>query len=460
MINLKPLNKNMDVLRPFISKYGGEFNELTLGSRYLWGEYEDAEYAIVHDTLILRETYEEGSFFYYPVGEDVGYALKEFEEYSKEKGVTLNLCSFNGEIAEKIKSVYPFCKIDYLRDWADYVYPAEQFITYSGKKLSGQRNHVHKFERIYTDYKVEKITKDSVPKIKEFLKEFEKENSLDGWAAEEMPKAYELLDNMDYLDQFGIYITVGGKIISLSIGEIAGDTLFVHIEKALKEYAGAYPKTAQEFAKAFVRDGVKFINREEDCGDLGLRTSKTQYHPSEIRIKYFAVISTAFDTINSPILKTERLTIKRNDGFTGYKTLCTDEEINALWGFSYKDDIEGEPTEEKFTSLVKSLREKKEEYSLAVLLGDKSIGEIVLWDFGFRSDIQIGFRFFKEYQGKGYALESVKKVVEYAFNEMKIKSIKAYCFKENLRSKNLLNKLGFTNIRSDEKYDFYEISKQ
>ena len=449
----------MDVLRPFVKEYGGEFNELTLGSRFLWGSYERAEYAVINETLILRETYDEGSFFYYPIGKDPETALKEIEIYSREKGITLNLCCFNGDRSEKIKEKFPFCEIEYLRDWADYVYPAEQFITYAGKKLSGQRNHVHKFDRTYPDYKVNIITPESIPEIKLFLKEFEAENELSGWAAEEMPKAYELLDNMEYLEQFGIYITVGGKIVSLSIGEIVGDTLFVHIEKALKEYAGAYPKTAQEFAKTFVNGDVKWINREEDCGDIGLRTSKTQYHPSEIRIKYFAEISTAFDNIISPELKTERLTVKTNDGFMGYKDLCSDEEINEFWGFSFKDDIKGEPTEEKFSALVKELRKRKEEYSLAVYAGETPVGEIVLWDFDYRGNIQIGFRFFKEQQGKGYAFESVKRVIEYAFDEMKVSAVKAYCFKENARSENLLIKLGFVCSRSDGKYNYFEKRK-
>ena len=447
----------MDVLRPFVKKYGGEYNELTLGSRFLWGTDEKAEYAIVDNTLILRETYDEGSFFYFPIGENVAAALKEIEDYSLTHGISLRLCCLNPDNLAFAKSVYPDLKESVLRDWADYVYPAEQFKTYAGKKLSGQRNHVHKFERLYPDYKVNVITPESVPEIKKFLKEFEAENSLDGWAALEMPKSYELLDNMDYLEQFGIYITVGGKIISLSIGEIAGETLFVHIEKALKEYAGAYPLTAREFAKTFATDKVKWINREEDCGDAGLRTSKTQYHPSEIRLKPFIEVNTTFDKIALPVpLQTERLMIERNDGFNGYMRLCTDGEINALWGFSYKDEIAEEPTEEKFSALVKSLRDKKEEYSRAVKLGDEYIGEVVLWDFDFHGNLQIGFRFFKEYQGKGYAFESVEKVVEYAFSELKVKSVRAYCYNENARSENLLIKLGFTLVFKDEKYKYFE----
>ena len=63
-----------------------------------------------------------------------------------------------------------------------------------------------------------------------------------------------------------------GEIISLCISEVCGDTLIDHIEKALPEYEGVYPAMVQAFAKTFTHD-VKYINREDDAGSSGLRTS-------------------------------------------------------------------------------------------------------------------------------------------------------------------------------------------
>ena len=81
-----------------------------------------------------------------------------------------------------------------------------------------------------------------------------------------------------------------GKIIGLSIGEILGDTLFVHVEKSLREVQGAYPLLVREFAKCFVSDGVNFINREEDDGNEGLRTSKLSYHPVKLLEKFLVTV--------------------------------------------------------------------------------------------------------------------------------------------------------------------------
>ena len=35
-------------------------------------------------------------------------------------------------------------------------------------------------------------------------------------------------------------------------------------------------------------EGVKFINREDDAGDEGLKKSKQSYHPVKMAKKYFA----------------------------------------------------------------------------------------------------------------------------------------------------------------------------
>ena len=449
----------MDMLRPFIKRYGGVFNDFTLGTRYMWDDEFGIEYAVVDNTLIMRETFSTHSAFYYPVGDNPDKALAEIEEWAAKKGkTTLAFGGLTQEQAEKLSKRYGGVKYDYSRDWCDYIYPAEQFITYAGKKLAGQRNHVNKFKKTYPDYKVNFITPKDLPAIKAFLHEYEKENDFIGLAKEEEPRVYALLDNMDYLEQFGIFITVGGKIVSLSVGERQGEVLYVHVEKGLKEYEGVYPTTAQEFAKAFAGDGVKLINREEDCGDLGLRTSKTQYHPSEIAPKYYLRAPLSFSLV-APFhnIATKRLTvtdIKVSDKEV-YATLYKDDELNKYYGYDYREDLEGKtPDGDYFFAFMQKLKRKKEEYSVAVRKDGKMIGEIVLYNFGYAKDMEIGFRFFKEYQGKGYAFESVKAVIDYAFKSG-VKKIICKHFKENVRSEKLITKLGFTRLAYNDTHKFY-----
>ena len=45
-----------------------------------------------------------------------------------------------------------------------------------------------------------------------------------------------------------------------------------------------------EYAKLYAGEGVRFINREEDLGDPGMRRSKENYHPAELLEKYLVCV--------------------------------------------------------------------------------------------------------------------------------------------------------------------------
>lgn len=71
-----------------------------------------------------------------------------------------------------------------------------------------------------------------------------------------------------------------GKVVGFSIGERASneDTFIVHIEKAFADIQGAYPMINQQFVIHEMED-FKYVNREDDAGEEGLRKSKLSYRP-------------------------------------------------------------------------------------------------------------------------------------------------------------------------------------
>lgn len=69
--------------------------------------------------------------------------------------------------------------------------------------------------------------------------------------------------------------------------------------------------------------------------------------------------------------------------------------------------------------------------------------------------VDIGFAFFTEYEGKGYAFEAAKKVKEIAFDVFNLPKISGITIKENIGSQKLLSKLGLefkriTHIPNDD----------
>ena len=213
---------------------------------------------------------------------------------------------------DRLQEFFPNSAAISNRDAFDYLYRAEDLKYFRGKKLSGQRNHVNKFLKTYGNWSfrviteedhVNKflktygnwsfrvITEEDIPAVKAFLDRYAA--GRDKAAAsfhEDLRKTHEVLDNYQLYDMLGGMLLVDGNIVGFSLGEIVGDTLFTHIEKADRDYQGCYQMVVAQFAQQFAHEGVHFINREDDAGDPGLRTSKLSYHPVALLEKYTVTV--------------------------------------------------------------------------------------------------------------------------------------------------------------------------
>ena len=460
-LKFKRFNGDISEISEYFKNPQIEFCDISVGAKYIWRDEFLIDYCISDDTLIIKESCPDyNDYFYYPMGKNVENALFLIERYCIDRGLPLTFCCIDNKTAALLSERYPFSRVYNDRNWSDYIYDAEKFKTYSGKKLSGQRNHVNKFRKNNPDYKFKAVDESDFPRIREFLAEFERGEDFSMWSAqEEEKKVYDYILNFRKLGNVGGLIETDGKVVAISFGERVNDTLIVHVEKGLKSYEGVYPTMASEFAKAFATDGVKFINREEDCGDMGLRISKLQYHPVEVKEKNFVRIYTLFDKIVPPVhIKTARLVVTDiTENFKNeYFALYTDAEINRYYGYDYREDFKGDaPDPDYFMDFMKKLKARREEYSLAVTSDGKMIGEIVFYNFDFYGGAETGFRFFKEQRGKGYAFESVSAAAEYLFS-LKARVIRCRAFKENAPSVKLIEKLGFTKTGESETQYFYE----
>ena len=65
----------------------------------------------------------------------------------------------------------------------------------------------------------------------------------------------------------------------------APDTLLIHFEKGNPDYKGAYQMINQAFL-AHAAGGLRWVNREQDLDDEGLRRAKRSYHPEDFVRKY------------------------------------------------------------------------------------------------------------------------------------------------------------------------------
>lgn len=138
--------------------------------------------------------------------------------------------------------------------------------------------------------------------------------------------------------------------------------------------------------------------------------------------------------IMSILFTTERLTIRKftPGDFNDLADILTDTTV------TYFEPYETFTREACIQEAVNYSNSKE---FFAVVLGDKVIGKIYLSEKKYGS-YEIGYTFNAQYQGMGYAYESVKGMMKHAFNDMQIRRIFAEINTRNTKSISLAERLG------------------
>jgi len=154
-----------------------------------------------------------------------------------------------------------------------------------------------------------------------------------------------------------------------------------------------------------------------------------------------------------PILTTERLTLRQlvvNDEQEIF-TLRSDIEINKYLDRQVSNTIDDA---RNFINKVNEHINKNDSLYWAITLSDKNllVGTICL--FGFSDEnykCEIGYELLTDFQGQGIMKEAVEKVIDYAFNTIKVKKIEAFLHRDNQSSIKLLEKFSFKNSNEADK---------
>ena len=278
---------SINTLRPYFADNQYRLCDYTLGGVFIWRDHHETEYAIENGELYLKVGSPEIVFIPPQSSEPNRSSLEQIISYCAARGIPARLGAVPEPLVQGILELFPGSKAATDRDWSDYLYLSGDIASLAGRKYSGQRNHINRFMRDYLTWSFERITENNAPEVKEFVIKHAEEHIKDSPAyIEGNIKTLEVLDNLDAYGLFGGALYVDGAVIGASFGETVGDTMFVHTEKADTAYHGSYPMLVNQFAGMFVSGGAKYINREEDDGIEGLRTSKLSYHPIALLQKY------------------------------------------------------------------------------------------------------------------------------------------------------------------------------
>lgn len=274
--------------------------EYTFGNNFVWRNFYNVEIAFADGFYFCKYGRENDVKFSYPAGrslsdDDIKRAVELLDGYCRETETKL-VFSASGGITRRLLELYPESKAEYSRDTSDYIYLAEDLTQLKGKKYHAKRNHLNRFYE--NNWSFEPLTADNMEECMEMNERWCGEN-IDCAVISDAERSSRLDEecivrcSFKYFNELGYIggvLRVDGKVQAFTFGESAsGECFVVHVEKALRDYQGAYTAINREFVKS-LGGKYRYINREEDTGAENLRKAKLSYHPVFLEDKYFVEI--------------------------------------------------------------------------------------------------------------------------------------------------------------------------
>ena len=282
----KPLfDKFFAVLQPRIS-------ELTFAGLYLFRNAHVYRLTMAADSVVvLGAGYDGSCYFLPPLGGDVAAALKLlFADHlplygADDQFVAGYLATDTVQISEQ-------------RDSFDYLYLREDLALLPGSRFHKKRNRISYFTRRH-DYSVTLFSSEHLDGCLNLLDKWhqsyrnEAAPSLDL----EVEATAEALKCSDMLGIEGVVIHVDKNVAAFSLGERLNlDTAVCHFEKADPFTEGLYQLVNREFAGLLFQE-CRYLNREQDLGEMGLRNAKLSYQPVELIRKYIVKTNNHKDSV-------------------------------------------------------------------------------------------------------------------------------------------------------------------
>lgn len=291
-LSFRPVDfDSLPIINSFLQRECSQSCDYSIGGIYMWIDFFNYEYCIVADTLFIKGLSEDASrrpSFAVPIGSlPLGEAVECVKSYCARYGVAP---LFSAVPDDKLESLAALgrCEVTPLNDWADYIYAATDLAALTGKHYNKKRNHVNRFMADNPHWTLEPLDGQALADADAFFAALPADS-------DEVMAEYERRQCADVLRHYSRYPFEGavlrgedGAVVAFTAAEVIGNTLIIHIEKMNHDVAGAGETINKLFAAEMLRrhPQLKYINREDDAGDPGLRYAKESYHPLRLLHKF------------------------------------------------------------------------------------------------------------------------------------------------------------------------------
>lgn len=288
MLKFEPVTIDIaDKLLQFVKPEKTRSCDYTPGNLIMWARFMDYRYAIEEETLFIScksQNDMKSEAFLPPIGKmELKEAVAILKEYCENTGKELRLTAVPQEFVEELRNILPHFECEELENWSDYVYDIQKLATLQGKALNKKRNRYNKFITEQPAYTYNRCTADDITDVVKFLASNREcqHNREDNMRCYEHWQCMATVRNLLKYEQPAGVLRIDGRITAFTLGEVFNDTLFVHIEKADHNIAGASEAINRLFVNDILAEHPELVyaNREEDLGDPGLRQVKRAYNP-------------------------------------------------------------------------------------------------------------------------------------------------------------------------------------
>ncbi len=263
------------LLHPQFQALSEGISEFAFANIYLFREVHNYRISKLDENLLVilgRDS--DNPFFMLPFGLPEKSKLQQlFQEHLSLKVAT--------EGQAKILEGLGFAVFED-RDNFDYLYSREELSKLAGRKYHKKKNLVNAFINNY-NYEGKPLLEEFVPEAIQVLELWRNGRDNPG----DYHANREALEKSEVLQLCGGIYYVEGEPAAFTLGEelSRGESFVIHFEKALGKYKGIYQFVNKCFA-SILPEKYKYINREQDLGDPGLRQAKLSYQPVGFVKKY------------------------------------------------------------------------------------------------------------------------------------------------------------------------------
>lgn len=276
-----PINVNFrDELYPLLNMEGGGISEFTFAGLYLFRKTYQYELSwLPGGKLLIRGGREGRRFHSLPLGFPEDAALRKDVVQSVDYIKNLNEEQADSAQVWLESAGFVVCED---RDNFDYIYLREDLAALRGRKYHKKRNLVNGFMNSYS-HEVRPLGGENIDDAFHVLEVWREQRK----DAADYEASREALEMRDFLELDGCVVYVDGKPAAYTMGEgiARGTAYIIHVEKAIEQYRGIYQFINQAYA-AMLPEKFRYINREQDLGNEGLRQAKMTYRPSGFVKKY------------------------------------------------------------------------------------------------------------------------------------------------------------------------------